>query len=392
MTEQNPMQAEIPLSLGIVQSSPTQFDDPLYVYLAEKTTVPITVYYYAIGKQITVSDPEIGRKVGWNSVAGTGYSAMFCPEIKPFAFARQVLRGNHALILISGFTQPHALCTAVMANLKGVPVGLRLDSILPTNGVRLRHETIKRVLYPLLFKLYSTGHPVGRQAGEYLVSFGFRRESLFCVPYGVNHQWFAQESARAREGLGELRRSWGLPVEAQVVCGVVKFTEREDPLTLIRGFREARKQVPNLALLLIGDGPLRKDVEELADQELGRSIILPGYQDYSALPRAYAASDLFVHPASGPWEVSVNEALACGLPVITSDAVGSAYELILPNQVGYTYQHGNAGDLARRIVAVLRDESMLQRAREDGLNFLETWDYPATAARLADAIRFAAYK
>lgn len=152
---------------------------------------------------------------------------------------------------------------------------------------------------------------------------------------------------------------------------------------------EAQKQLPDLALLLVGDGPLRKQVEELAGEELGRSIVLCGYRNYSELPKAYAASDIFVHPASGPWEVSVNEALACGLAVITSDAVGSAYELILPNQLGYTYPHGNARELAARIVAAFQDVPMLRRARESGLKSLETWDYPATAERLVEAIRFA---
>lgn len=383
------MRVETPLSLGIVQSCPTQFDDPLYVYLAEKTNISATVYYYGINKLATVSDPEIGRKVGWDSVGGSGYPAVFCPDAKPMSFARQVLRGNHSLIIISGYSHRNSLYTAVLANLKGVPVGLRVDNILSRDGGKIRHETLKRALYPLLFKLYTTGHPVGGQTGDYLTSFGFRRESLFPIPYGVNHQWFARESAQARADMGRLRASWGLPADAQVVCGVVKFAEREDPLTLIRGFLEARKQHPKLALLLIGDGPLRQKVEEVAGEELGRSILLPGYQSYSALPRAYGASDIFVHPASGPWEVSVNEALACGLPVITSDQVGATYELILPNQVGYTYRHGNPEDLAARIGAVLKDEQMLRRARTDGLKFLETWDYPATAERLAQAIRFA---
>lgn len=222
-------QVEVPLSLGIVQSCPTQFDDPFYVYLAEKTSLPVTVYYYGIAKQTTVNDREIGRKVGWNSVGGTGYSAVFCPDVKPLSFARRVLRGNHALIVISGYSNPHALYAAVLAKLKGVPAGLRVDNILPRNGGRLRHAIIKRALYPLLFKLYATGHPAGAQTGEYLMDFGFRGEALFCFPYGVDHQWFARESAQAREDPGKLRAAWGLPAEAQVVCAVVKFAEREDP-------------------------------------------------------------------------------------------------------------------------------------------------------------------
>ena len=93
-------------------------------------------------------------------------------------------------------------------------------------------------------------------------------------------------------------------------------------------------------------------------------------------------------PARGPWEVSINEALACGIPVVTSDAVGSTYELVLPGNFGYTYRHGDAGDLAARIVAVLRDPEMQRRVRETGFKSLEPWDYPATA-EIVQAVRYA---
>ena len=146
--------------------------------------------------------------------------------------------------------------------------------MFPRDG-RLRHEVIKRALFPLLFKLYTTGHPVGDMAAEYLVHFGFRTESLFRIPYGVDNRWFARESVKAGVDRAALRASWGLAAGAQVVCGVIKFAEREDPLTLVRGFREAQRQLPNLTLLLIGDGPIRKSVEDAAGEQLGKSIILP---------------------------------------------------------------------------------------------------------------------
>ena len=174
-----------------------------------------------------------------------------------------------------------------------------------------------------------------------------------------------------------------------MICAVMKFSDREDPLTLVNAFKKVHENMPAVSLLLVGDGPLRKQVEEAAGNLLGNSIVLPGYQDYAMLPSAYAASDLFVHTARGAWEVSVNEALACGLPVVTSDAVGSALELIIPGGFGYTFKHGNVNELVQRMISVLNDPQLLARAREQGLKSLEPWQYPATAERLRLAMSFA---
>ena len=256
-------------------------------------------------------------------------------------------------------------------------------------GGRSRYWFIKRCLFPLLFKLYTTGHPVGRSAGQYLAEFGLKAESQFRFPYGVDHQWFARESAKSRAARSVNRASWGLPPEGQVVCGVMKFSEREDPLTLVRAFKQAKKMLPSLSLLLVGDGPLRSLVEKEAGTYLNESIVLPGYQKYEMLPSSYAAADLFVHTAGGAWEVSVNEALACGLPVIAADTVGSAQELVLDNRLGFTFRHGDADGLSEKIVASLADQALLDRARHIGLECLAEWDYPATAERLVSALKYA---
>ena len=93
-----------------------------------------------------------------------------------------------------------------------------------------------------------------------------------------------------------------------------------------------------------------------------------------------------------PWEVSVNEALACGLPVIASNAVGSAQELVIPNNIGCTFKHGDADELAKRIVTVMNDIELLKRAREMGLKSLEQWGYRATTERLRSAMKYATHR
>ena len=197
------------MSLGIVQHTPTQFDEPLYRYMAKETPLEFVVYYYGNSGSKIKEDSEIGRQVGWTPVADYGYPAAFCPGTRPFQFARRVVQAKHSLVIISGYNHPHALYTALMAKAAGVPVGLRSDNVLPQNGGSGRHWLIKSALYPLLFHLYTTAHPVGEQAGQYLMKFGFKPESLFRFPYAVDHRWFARECSKVRADLPKIRAFWG---------------------------------------------------------------------------------------------------------------------------------------------------------------------------------------
>ncbi|HEY2736868.1 MAG TPA: glycosyltransferase, partial [Thermoanaerobaculia bacterium] len=98
---------------------------------------------------------------------------------------------------------------------------------------------------------------------------------------------------------------------------------------------------------------------------------------YPDLPSLYAAADLFLHPvAEERWGVSVAEALACGLPVITSSRVGAARDLIAAGRNGFTYPAGDDSALAGRIEEALRLD--LAAVREENRAILSRWDYAAT--------------
>jgi glycosyltransferase involved in cell wall biosynthesis len=79
----------------------------------------------------------------------------------------------------------------------------------------------------------------------------------------------------------------------------------------------------------------------------------PGFKNQSELPAYYAAADVLVLPSeSETWGLVVNEAMACGLPAIVSDAVGCAPDLIEEGKTGFTYPVGDVDALAGRLAAL----------------------------------------
>jgi len=123
-------------------------------------------------------------------------------------------------------------------------------------------------------------------------------------------------------------------------------------------------------MILVGDGPLRSEVTQhlllLADR-----VFCPGYAAYSSLPFWFGIADVFVHPARNePWGVSVNEALACGLPVVASDWVGAGVELVAPSGSGILFPAGDAEALADGLESLVLHPTLradcVQRALDSG--------------------------
>src|SRR6185295_16628976 len=199
-------------------------------------------------------------------------------------------------------------------------------------------------------------------------------------------------SRLSSEAKAAARARLGAPPEAKIVLSLAKFGPREAPWDLLRAFPVVAAAETATWLVLAGDGPERGALEaEARSLGLGGRVVFPGYIPYPELPALYATADLFVHPATEErWGVSVQEALACGLPVIASERVGAGRDLIEPGRNGFRYAGGNVETLGLKLVAALA----LPRAEVEAASreILARWDYAATWRHLLAAASAAGFQ
>jgi len=100
------------------------------------------------------------------------------------------------------------------------------------------------------------------------------------------------------------------------------------------------------------------------------SATFAGFKNQSELPACYVAADCLVLPSDGgeTWGLVVNEAMACGLPAIVSDAAGCAPDLIDEGETGFTFPVGDTTQLAGRLAVLLE---MKQRGHDFGPTLAE---------------------
>lgn len=368
------------MKITFLVERPTQFEAPFYRFAARDPEHELRVLYTGADVAEPVFDPELGRAVSWGIDLLGGYPCEVCPQTGAEAWLAERLRPERCdLAIVNGYTQPLYRLGARTAKRAGVATALRLDSVL-WDASALRNFA-KRLLFDLYLKrTYGLFLGVGSLTWEYLRAFGVPKERAGFFPYAVDVEEFRSRCSQAdRAGM---RERLGVPTGARAVLGLAKFNDREAPWDLLRAF--AHVQGGDVWLVLAGDGPARTRLEEAARNEGLTRVRFPGYIPYPELPALYAAADLFVHPAREErWGVSVQEALACGLPVVASSRVGAGYDLIEAGNNGFVYPVGDPESLALHIEGALALPP--ERVRERSREILARWDYAAVWRNLLEA-------
>lgn len=369
--------------LGFIVGHPTQFESPFYQTIAKEHGDQCLTVYFKDYINDNFEDPELGIK-NTNSYGLdllTGYSWV---DFKKWDLAsiKDVFRNNR-YVIVNGYNSIVLIAVLLVAKSLNKRIGLRLDTVLWNNN-SIWKRGYKRILLKVLNALVDTFWVTGTKAKEYLNFFGIRDNKIKVFSYVVDNDWFDYKSSLNENQKRTIKRQINIPEDNQVILVVAKLITRESPIDLIDAFHQLNER--GFTLLIVGDGNERQNLENYVRHELkNNDIVFNGFVKYTELPMYYGISDLFVHPSNNePWGVSVQEAMACGLPVITSNFVGAGYDLISEGKNGYKYEFGNIPDLISKLkIAITLNKYDVRLMNQE---ILKDWSYKATWERIYDHI------
>ena len=145
---------------------------------------------------------------------------------------------------------------------------------------------------------------------------------------------------------------------------------------VLRAFRIIQDKLPESKLDVVGDGSQRHALEALA-QELGlRNTTFRGQIDPSLMPDVYDAADIYLNASEiDNQPLSIMEAFACGLPIVTTDA-GGIPDMVSDGKTGRLIPRGDYVQMAERAIGLLKNESetrqMIERGRQECLKY--SWE------------------
>ena len=265
----------------------------------------------------------------------------------------------------------------------GVPhvfTGHTIAAIKERAGGELETDTRKIAENAVMHRSHAVVTFTEEEPASLCELFGLAPDRAHVVPMGVDVGMFSPQSraqARAALGIGQ---------DERVVLSVGRIEPFKGTDVLVRALALSNKP-QDARLLVVGGSEGEPGVAWLRD-EVGRngvSALLDwrGAVPQSELPAYYAAADVCAVPSlHETFGLAALEAMACGAPVVASDA-GGLRELVRHGETGLLCEPGDAAALAEALDVLLNDPSLAQRMGEAGVARAQVFTWDASAARLA---------
>ena len=352
-------------NITIFQDQPTQFDNPLFKAVKKRNKINLTFAFYKTFDTSKIFDPEMDRYINYTENFDQLNSTFLSGNLlKKLILLNKYFKNNKVdLAFFSPINKFFTIFGCLLARFYRIPVLSRSDPILKFD--RPLMKILKKLLLPILYLLPSGASYGGKLSKEYLNYYLIFNKNLFFFPYCIDNDVFTKKTQKLRESTPQIKESLGIDKDCLIFLSIIKFVEREGVDILLEGFNITRQKHPNICLLLVGDGPLRNQIENYIESNNVDNCILTGFRPYSELPKFYTIADVFIHPGRAEaWGVSVNEAAACKLPIITSDYVGSHSDLIIQGKSGYVFKSEYSKDLSKAMEFFVTNKDQLKEMGE----------------------------
>ncbi len=211
----------------------------------------------------------------------------------------------------------------------------------------------------------------GRLGREYFLKYGAKPDRILDFPVEPNYELIQKLPPIQIE---QTRQRFNLPADRRrlVFSGRLATVKRAD--LLIDAFARIAAQRANWDLLLIGDGPLKQELQSRVPPDLMGRVFWTGFiDDQTTVSALYRCGDVLVLPSDyEPWALVINEAAAAGMAIVASDVVGAAAELVRDNVNGRLFPHGNLAALTNCLLDVT-DPANINQMKSASAPVLADW-------------------
>jgi glycosyltransferase involved in cell wall biosynthesis/GT2 family glycosyltransferase len=378
-----------PIRVAAVFPEPTPYRAPLLDRVDALPDVELTVIYAAetVARRTWRVEPR-HRAVFLRGMRVPGADRVLHHDypVTP-GIARALSQVRPDVVVVSGWSTFTAQATIAWCRARDVPYVLVVESHDegPRPGWRRR---IKGAVVPRVVGGASGALVTGTLARRSMIRRGAPPERVRVFANTVD----VEEFGRLADGLAprreELRAALGATADDVVVLSVARLAREKGHDALVHAVAEAGD--PRLLLVLAGGGPERERLEELA-RVRGVRVVFAGDLDWERIVETYVAADVFALLSERePWAVVVNEAAACGLPLLLSDRVGAAHDLLRDGENGALVSAGDIGAAAAALRRLAADEELRRAFGARSRELAQDWGYGPSVEGFLAAVREAA--
>ena len=370
------------------QSHPIQYFSPLFKEMAK--TIDIDVYYYSDCGLRSSFDKGFGKEVKWDIPLLDGYTHQFLKNFSVsksmdckwynainFSILNVIRKTSSKILVINGWSYFSDCLVIVAGILFRKQIWVRADNPLSQEvktgwKAKLKKMILKKLIFPCFDKfLY-----VGTESKLFFEYYGAQSNQLVYTPHAVDNSMF-QEYYNDNIHLKSIfREQCNIPKDSFVFLMCAKFIREKNHFDIVSAFSKLKAQ--HNFLILVGDGPLKNDIQAYIALHQIRNVFLTGFVNQSEIAKYYQISDCFILSSSKEtWGLAVNEAMNFALPIIISDACGCAFDLVEQGVNGFVYPVANTIALANAMQSLMEDNSICKEMGVHSFQKINSFSYAA---------------
>jgi glycosyltransferase involved in cell wall biosynthesis len=320
--------------------------------------------------------------VGRNNDRGAprGFWSLTCPRLWS-----EIRSGRYDAVWLHGHNYAASIIAFVATLSKRLPVLMSSDTHLRLQKPAWRRGARNRVL-SVVYRYADAFLAIGSANRAYYRALGVPDNRIFTAPFAVDNARFIAGSTVTPAERQAIRCRYGLPPESLVVLFASKLTRLKHPETVIRAADGIRAAGKTVTVLMVGSGEMETELRILAESSQ-TTIVFAGFVNQRELPQVYAASDIFVLPAENEsWGLVVNEAMCAALPVVVSDQMGCAADLVRHGVNGYLVPPGDVNAVAAALERLLVDDTARKQMGAAGRAIISRWSYEECSRGVSAAV------
>ncbi len=311
------------------------------------------------------------RNSRWVGESAQTYNEIFA-KLKPIGtdmsigidIVRIIKSGDFDNLIISGYASPSVMIAILYCKIKHIPYYIESDG-----GFCKNENKLKRFFKKFLLKKAKGHFTTCDEYKKYLTKIGIKEKCIYKYPFTSVKSGDIIEKPLTFQQKKVIRKNLSIP-EERIILTVGQFIKRKGFDILI----SAASRIPkNVGIYFVGGTPTEEYIA-LKNEYCLNNIHFVGFKTKEELADYYKAADLFVLPTREDiWGLVINEAMAYGLPIITTNKCIAGLELVKNGANGYIVESENSYELADSINKIICDEIMITQMSKVSLDVIKEY-------------------
>jgi len=371
--------------LGFIITHPIQYRVPLYQKINNHPQMDLTVYFCSdLGLRERYC-ADFRCKLKWDILDLKGIQYHILRNYLPFLFYRdifgffnlgivkEIIRNKYDVVFIPGYGVFSYLLAFWVSSFMHTPIIFSGEPRFPPVPSFFIKRRFKDTLLSFLFSKVRAFGYIGKRAKDFYRFYGVADDKLFFTPYCVDNDFLVKEAQNLLPKKEKLKENLGLPLEYPVILYLSKINANKRPFDLVEAYRNLKAPA---SLVFVGDGPLYQKLNRYIRKKSIKNVFFFGFQNYSQVTQYYSISDIFVLPSAGEsWGIVINEAMCFGLPIITTNKVMAAQDLVRDGENGYILSAGDIPALTNALKDLLNNPEKRKKMGDKSLQIISNWNY-----------------